>query len=96
MDDRQPADREDRGSLDRTRFVEADDERFERALAVVLAELTPAERLLGKVDERGEVIWGGCPRAMFKPETVPWSRLILPDADADPAADAGAEVRGDE
>lgn len=47
-------------------FREVDPEEFLAALEKVLAQLTPAERLLGKVDEHGDIIWGGCPRAMFE------------------------------
>lgn len=50
----------------RCRFVEVDAETFEPALHRALADLTPAERLLGKVSEDGEIIWGGYPRAKFR------------------------------
>jgi hypothetical protein len=60
---------EDSGQLE---FREVDPERFCSALEGVLAKFPPQERLLGKVDEHGDIIWGGCPRAMFEPEYVPW------------------------
>ena len=45
---------------------EAEVERYLNALRNVLAKLTAQERLLGKVDDEGDIVWSGSPRAMYE------------------------------
>lgn len=41
-------------------------ERYLNGLRKLVAKLTPQERLLGKVDEEGAIVWSGNPRAMHE------------------------------
>lgn len=57
-------------------------------LRATLESLTPAELVLGKVDEQGEIVWSGCPRWFRNhPRTMPTVDGIIDDIFGSDAAD---------